>query len=144
MQDGYHVILTNRFEDLPAWFAVHPTEATGRCIGPMLSKLNAGSNVGERVDGPNVWRVVAGDRLVWIGAERPGLPSVEGVLCLLNFRESALVAGDGADTLESFVAYGAPTAERMPEADARALRHAVACVTRLGPPREFASEWLLG
>jgi hypothetical protein len=84
MSDGYHVTITNRREDLPAWFGLHPTEVCNRRALKMAARIEAGDQYPEKpLDGPNLWRLKSGDRLAWIGAERPERRSVDGILAIV-------------------------------------------------------------
>jgi hypothetical protein len=65
MRDGDSVSITSRIEDLPAWFELHPTEVSGFAACSMMQKkLAMGYTPGEPLDGPNLWRVLTGDRIV--------------------------------------------------------------------------------
>jgi len=63
MRDGYHITITNRIEDLPAWFELHPTEVCGVLAMKMMVKIEKGLRPGEPMDGPNLWRLKSGDRV---------------------------------------------------------------------------------
>jgi hypothetical protein len=80
LADGNFVTLTNRAPDLPTWFELHPLEASGRNVAWMKRKLAGGYRPDGAVEGPNLWRVFAGDRLAWVGARRAGVVWADGVL----------------------------------------------------------------
>src|SRR5579859_4346987 len=68
MRDGDFVTITNRADDLPTWFELHPSEAQGDLVQVLMAKLNAGwQPPDEPMDGSNLWRLKAGDRLAWVG-----------------------------------------------------------------------------
>ena len=64
LNDGDFITVTNRLCDLPAWFRLHPLEIAGiQAIREYEPRLDAKDYPDEPVDGPNIWRVLAGDRL---------------------------------------------------------------------------------
>ena len=79
IKDGEWVTITNRFEDLPPWFELHPLETSGSLAYKMMEKLNAGYEPNEIMDGPNLWRIFAGDRLVWVGTSHGEIDAKDGV-----------------------------------------------------------------
>src|SRR5207245_1747390 len=85
LKNGDFVTITNRIEDVPPWFELHPLEAAGRLAYWMMEKLNSGYKPSEPCDGPNLWRIFAGDRLLWIGPSRSTQVAVDGVLGLIEF-----------------------------------------------------------
>src|SRR5438874_2853857 len=52
MRDGYHVTITNRLEDLPQWFRLHPTEVCDSFGYKMMAKVKKGDYPSEPIDGP--------------------------------------------------------------------------------------------
>jgi hypothetical protein len=145
MRDGYHVTITNRPVDFPAWFELHPTEVCGSLAWKMKARIKEGRYPKEPLDAPNLWRLKSGDRVAWVGAERPERPSVDGILEIVACRECALVVGEGnLGSLEDFVGFGAPlTPEAKPE-DVHRGHAAVEFVKQLGLPRTWGPEWHIG
>ena len=145
MRDGYHVTITNRLEDLPPWFRLHPTEVCGGLVYKMMAKVEKRDYPSEPMNGPNLWRLKSGDRIAWVGAERSDHRSANGILSILDCRESALVVGEAYwDSVEAFAGFGeSPTPEMKPEDVAR-CQSALAAVKKLGLPRKLAPEWMLG
>jgi hypothetical protein len=152
LHDGDAVTITNRTADLPAWFALHPTEVQGLLALEMGERLRRGYQPLEIVDGPNLWRLQPGDRVAWLGGSRPGYPARDDVLALLDFRESALAAGESSRPreLEDFVSFGALRADEgsaeYRDGVARCHR-AMKLVEALGLPRTIADigeGWALG
>jgi len=145
MRDGYHVTITNRLEDLPAWFELHPTEVCNILAYKMAAKLEHGYTPRERMDGPNLWRLRSGDRVAWLGASRPEQPSVNGILAVLDCDECALAVGEGNwGSVEDFVLFGTPTTPTLKPEDAARCQAAVEVVRQLGLPRTWSAEWRLG
>jgi hypothetical protein len=95
MRDGYHVTITNRLEDLPLWFRLHPTEICDSFVYKMMAKVEKGDYPNEPMDGPNLWRLKSGDRLAWVGEDRPERRSGNGILVILDCHDCALAVGEG-------------------------------------------------
>ena len=146
MRSGDYVTITNRTADLPAWFELHPSEACNCLAYEIMAKLNKGYRPGEIVEGPNLWRARAGDRLAWVGAPRHGVKSHGNVLALLDFAESALVVGETnrSQTLEESLGFGSITPKgRGPEKVAM-IHEATSMVRQMGVPRTIVMDWGLG
>jgi hypothetical protein len=144
LRDGDSVTITNRLEDLPTWFELHPTETQGTFAYKMLRDLKDGHQPGDVMDGPNLWRLLAGDRVVWMGESRPGQHAVDHILAILDLRQCALAIGESPrGTLLEAIAFGALKTDRG-TADVVLGRTAVAAVRRLGVPRAQATQWALG
>lgn len=151
-RDGDVVLITNRLEDLPVWFELHPTEVCGRLVERMMEKIQAGEYPNRPMKGPNLWRLRPGDRLVWIGESRPGWPTSNGILSLVDVREAALAvlepkyrktgkSGSLKDVVESLA--GAFLKE-LDREEIKRLHGVVEIVKGMGIPREYALEWCLG
>lgn len=145
MRDGDFVTITNRAEDLPEGFVLHPSEVCNRLAHEMVKRLNNGYQPGEIMEGSNLWRPKGGDRLVWVGPSRPGTESTGGVLSVLDFRECALAVGESNRIgIQDLFAFGSLSeSHRSPEA-IRMCQTAVEIVRKMGMPRTFALEWRLG
>jgi hypothetical protein len=146
MKDGDWVTITNRVQDLPPWFELHPLEAAGTIVYWMMKKLNDGYQHSEPLDGPNVWRIFAGDRLVWVGPARHGVEAEDGVLGLIDFEDNALVTGEPFHVSEGFPTFG-EIEESEPTAPTKLLlRQGWLAARGLGTPRVVAADdqWRLG
>lgn len=143
LRDGNFVTLTNRVADLPVGFDLHPLEASGRLLGWMQRKLVAGYNPEAPMEGPSLWRVFAGDRVVWVGPRRAGVEFAGGILSLVEFRANALVYGEPVE-LDSWFG-GFETAEQPPEA-AKLCNTGWEAVQGAGIPRVAAADrqWCIG
>jgi len=143
MRDGDSVSITSRIEDLPTWFELHPTEVSGLAACSMMQKkLASGYKPGEPFDGPNLWRVLTGDRIVRIRAENGSRTQT-----LVAFKSNALVFGERhihSNDLGWFLSFGAPLESRMTDEMASHLRTGLEVVRELGLPREVGSTWTLG
>jgi hypothetical protein len=146
MRDGDHALITNRMEDLPVWFELHPTEVCGRLAYKMMSKLESGWEPGEILDGPNIWRVMAGDRLVWIGESRPDREPCDHVLVIVDFSRCALAVGESVRpaSLEEALRFGSLSTSEPKLEDIVRCRAGVRAVRNLGVPRTFTETWALG
>jgi len=145
LSEGHSVTITNAREDLPDWFELHPTETSGSLAREMLKRLDEGYQPGEIMDASNLWRVMAGDRLAWIGASRTGLESIGGILTIVDFRCCALVVGEtDAKDIDQFIAFGTPS--RLDDPGAISLaRHAATVIRGMGPPSVRGEPpWTLG
>jgi hypothetical protein len=132
------VTITNRWQDFPSWFDLHPREVCNSLLGWMRSRIQARDYPEEPIDGPNIWRAKGGDRIVWVGPPRIGQAIVDGVLGILDCRAAVAVLGDHPDGLLAFM-------EFKPSQSGVALGSAALRAERsLRIPREFDAEWLLG
>ncbi|MCX5676256.1 MAG: hypothetical protein NTX87_14720 [Planctomycetota bacterium] len=146
MRDGDYVTLTNREADLPPWFTLHPLETANALAYKMMLKLKEGFHPGEPLDGPNLWRVLAGERVVWVGPDRSGQPSADGVLAIVDCHENVLVVGETNRPENSPLLFGELSeAHQSPEA-VRLCRAGCQAVLRLGLPSVLPCDdkWTLG
>lgn len=144
LKAGDFVTITNRWDDLPTWFELHPTEACNRLIPPMQAKLKSGWKPDDICTAPNLWRVQAGDRLAW--ARSPETRNRQtGFLDVFEFHANALAYADSSRTdFNAFDCCDIGNAGQEPEA-VQACQAAIAFVRQMGIPRTFsAGEWGLG
>lgn len=140
MRDGDFVTITNRWADLPAWFKLHPNEVSDTAAFEMMKRLNAGYKPTEPLNSPNIWRVKAGDRLVWVTTSDSS-PVKE----ILDFGQCALVLGDNAAvSWDGISLFGAPDAKELTPAAALASRTGFKAAVALGVPRELSEDWRFG
>jgi hypothetical protein len=143
LQDGDFITITNRVCDLPRWFELLPDEVSGRAVAEMTRMLESGYRPAERIEGPNVWRVLAGNRIAWVGPKRPP-ERVAELQCMVSFSTNALVVAEsnrpGFDPLDRMnVANGTSS----PEAQSL-CRIGFQAACDLGTPRTVATDWSLG
>ncbi len=146
MQPGNHVTITNRFDDLPVWFTLCAYEVYNTFAYRLLEWKKAGNTIPmDPTSGPNIWRVLAGDRIVWIGDDRPEYTGVDGILRIFDFRECALAAGEtGNNSIESILSFGTPP-ENLGEKRTEQFRSALIYVAGMGIPRSVSMDgWGLG
>jgi hypothetical protein len=140
MRDGYFVTITNRLQDLPGWFQLHPTE-----VSEAMARDMQDQTPDEPLDGPNIWRLQAGDRVVWIGESRGEQAAVDGMLAILVCEECALALGETRRLPDNmWDIYGSIGEEGTSEEDIGKCRVALKAVTKLGLPRTMSTEWSLG
>ena len=146
LRDGDFVTLTNRRYDIPSWFELHPLEVSNSFIYWMKKKLDSGYNPSGIIDGPNIWRVFAGDRIVWVGNDRPGFPSDEGILSLITFLENALIIGESHSDANPFEFFGGFNQEEQSQEELHLCQYGWAVVNDLGMPRTVMvdGKWTLG
>ena len=126
MRDGYHVTITNRLEDLPPWFRLHPTEICDSLVYKLYKQVQRGDYPPSPLDGPNLWRLKSGDRVAWVGADRSERRAVNGVLAILDCDDCALLIGEGdRGGLEEFVGFGRPLMPNMKPEDVKMCQAAV-------------------
>lgn len=142
MRDGDYVTITNRMVDLPGWLELHPVETAGRAAFEMAKRLKEGFKPKEIMDGPNLWRIRAGDRLVWVSP----LATENPIKSVLDFRSCAMVIGENA-VPRSFgenTFFGAPENETLSQTSADLIRSGINAAISLGSVRVYASEWRFG
>ncbi len=144
MKDGDCITITNRRADLPAWFNLHPGEVAGSAAYAMMKKLKDDYKPQEKMEGQNIWRVLAGDRLSWVGKERPGQPNVNGVLAVLDLRENILVVGESTNPTIDPVEFGALSLPGMPPEAVKLGQAGIDAMRKLGTPRVIGDRWSFG
>lgn len=149
MREGDLVSITSNIEDLPPWFELHPTEVSGYkgCL-MMERKLNGGWRPKDPVDGPNLWRIMTGDRILWIGSMEAQGEDPRHTLVV--FKNNALVFGERRvhpNDLVWFLSFGAALESPSSDRVVRLVRAGLDEARKLGPPREIAdigSGWRIG
>lgn len=140
--DGDVVTITNVWNDLPEWFHLHPLEVANSFCPRMSAMLAAGYEPDEPTDGPGLWRVGAGDRVVRVGVDRSSTQGQDGVLDVVSFEYSALAYGASGGDSQALV-FGAPGAN-IPQAEKSRFRAGYLAGVRVGPPRTMDTDWRLG
>ena len=142
LKDGDFITVTNRLCDLPAWFRLHPLEIAGiQTLREYEPRLNAKDYPDEPIDGPNIWRVLAGDRLVWVSMTDSGSPVQE----ILDLRCCAAVVGDNCSgELDEIALFGAPAGENLSPETQSAWRAGIGAAVEMGAPRVLSAEWRFG
>jgi hypothetical protein len=147
LRDGDFITITDRQPDLPDWFDLHPLETPGSLVGWMKKRLDAGYDPQEPIDGPNLWRVFAGDRVTWLGQNRNGVqPVEEGVLTVVTFKANALVYGEPFHLSGRVPAFGDFAKGDLSAEGKVRCKAGWNIICRLGMPRVVAadSRWCIG
>lgn len=142
--DGDSVLITNRLEDLPSWFQLHFSEACGSIAFRLVDEANAGQLPEQPIETANLWRVLAGDYIAWIGSSRPLATANQGVLALMRCDANAAVFGEARElTPMDFLGFRAPAADQL-TADQKAACRAVLRQVALEGVSSIATDWCLG
>ncbi|WP_449536293.1 hypothetical protein [Ferdinandcohnia sp. Marseille-Q9671] len=142
LSDGDYATITNRWADIPSWFELHPTEVSDSLVYKILEKLDSGYKPKAKVDGPNIWRIKAGDKLVWIGNSRPGLKEEDGVLEIITFDKNALILGEATgNRIKNIIKFGSGETDKK---DILKAQHSMKKIKEEGIPRTYSTEWRLG
>lgn len=145
LTDGQFATITNRNNDLPAWFSLHPSEVCGHLCYEYIEKFNRGEFPKSPIIGTNIWRINAGDKVCWIGESRPDLKAYNGLLNIFTFSECALLYGEPLpDNLEDAIAFGQLYNAVDNITMIKYARFALALVMAMGPPRKVSFAWQLG
>ena len=124
---------------------MHPTKVCDALVFEMPKKLESGYQPGEIMDGPIIWRLKAGDRLVWVGESRPGRKAVDRALAILECRRCALAVGESNRSgSEEWLAFGSLLHPELTPCELARTRAAVEEVRKLGMPRTIVLQWALG
>ena len=144
LNDGDYVVITNRIEDIPSWFELHPTEASGTMALKMMEKLESGHRPSDPMDGPNIWRVLAGDRMVWVQISQGNIGVDENIRKIFEFEQNVLVVGNPDRTHDLFDFD--PICTHATDEMASAFRFGINAAMGLGIPRTLAADrqWCLG
>lgn len=106
--------------------------------------LEQGYVPGELMDGANIWRIHAGDRLAWCGGSRPGYSRTpDGILGLFDFHENVLCLGE-QNPPRPLALFGSLTSHDLTSPQLSLSMAGMAALDALGAPRYFAPEWRLG
>mgnify|MGYP000677460862 CR=1 FL=1 len=146
LKDGDFLTITNRYQDLPNWFELHPIEASNKSAYWMKEKLNSGYVPGAIMKANNIWRIYAGDRLVLIGNSRDGFDSDEGILSIITFNTNAIVIGDSQTNENVFEDFGSISNETQTEEEKELFNRVYKTVLELKQPRSISmgGQWTMG
>ena len=146
LKDGDFVTITNRQVDLPSWFELHPLEVSNSLVYWMQRKLDSGYQPGDILDGPNIWRAFAGDRLVWVGKQRQGVEFDNGVLSVITFSQNAAIIGEPYSYYEGFPHFGGFDQQAQPKEDIMLCRKGWNAISELGTPNSASADgkWVIG
>jgi hypothetical protein len=112
----------------------------------MKKRLDEGYQTYAPIEGQNLWRVFAGDRIIWVGPSRNGVHSENGVLELVDFNQNALVYGEPFDLSSGFPAFGGFDREDRSPEGVRLCKAGWAALSHLRPTRQASidGQWRIG
>lgn len=142
LRDGDYLTITNRMVDLPGWFVLHPLETSGIAAKEMSKQLDDDYTPKGVIDSPNLWRVKAGDRLVWASTLTPENP----IKSVLDFRSCAMVIGENPalQIFDDMMFFGTPEEQTLSQTSADLIRSGINVAIGLGVPRIYAPVWRFG
>ena len=144
-KDGDFVTLTNRRADLPSWFELHPNEVAGQLAFEFKEKLDNGYEPKDIMEGENIWRILAGDRLIWVGHSRNDKRSKE-ILSVITFQKAALAIGESQNINHDHYRFGVFNHKTQDKSDRDLCEKGFNVVMAMDIPRTAAAsnQWRLG
>jgi hypothetical protein len=141
MKEGDSILMTNRFGDVPEWFDLHYSEITGSQTSNWLGKYQD-LPPNTPLEGPNIWKVKSGDRLLWTGNTRPFQEEVNGILSIFDIHHDILVIGNSSrSNLEESITFGKIN-DSNDQLGIDRVRFGVNLIRKMGVPRTYsASNW---
>ena len=142
---GDQVNITTSAKEVPVWFQFHATERSHGVSLEMMANLCAGIGAEEIQEGPNIWRVCAGDRIIWTGCSREPSKETEGWVHVYSFDENALVTGTPLSLLDSFPIFGMKAGQEFSSEQLQYAKAGIAYAKKLGAPSIISadSHWWL-
>lgn len=146
LSDGDHILLTSRYQDLPDWFEIHPLETANDAARWVIKRLKAGYTPPDApMEGSNIRRASAGDRLIWVGQPRIDMDAGNDVLALISLNVNVLVVGEPLRTEGSELPEFGALLESPPAKVLELVRKGWQAMIDLGGPRTVnAIDWKLG
>ena len=143
--EGDSALITNRAEDLPDWFTLHPTECANQLAYARMASLAAGESVEDPVEGPHIWRVLPEDRLVWSGPPRNDSGDADDWLQIFTFADNAVVIGGPLVMHNDGPLFGMPIGSQS-QVQLRRGTLGMAAAQLLGMPNSMSADgsWSLG
>jgi hypothetical protein len=144
LKDGDYATLTNRWEDIPSWFELHPLETKDLFVYRMMKKLDDGFEPDSIMDGPNILRVNAGDTIVWFGKSRSDIKSENGVLGVIKMYSNALMLGEASSVKSVMDALRFGSVEECSQDEIKQVHSVLNKLREEGFPRTYSTSWKLG
>ena len=141
LAEGTTITVTNRWDDLPAWFELHPTEVCNSFVYRMQARIESGNYPSEPLDGPGIWRVRAGDRMVRTGTMVEAEGAQGTPVEIVSFDDCALAFGDEGGSGPG-IRFG--RTDDLPRADADRINAGIAAARKQGYTDTWGPEWRLG
>lgn len=141
MRDGDSITITNRWDDVPSWFTLQPTEVSGSAMYKFTKTMLANYKPDQETRGPNIWRVKSGNRLVLLRAD----DILKNTRTIINFRACSLVIGETEPEKVVFGSdFGSVEKERLTPALRVALHAGAMAAFKLGVPSRWCESWSFG
>ena len=141
LRDGDSITITNRWDDVPRWFTLQPTEVSGSATDKFTKAMLADYKPDQEIRGPNIWRVHSGNRLVLLRAD--DIPN--NTRTIINFRACGLVIGETEPEKAVFgTDFGLVEKERLTPALRVALHAGAMAAFSLGVPSCWSESWSFG
>jgi predicted esterase YcpF (UPF0227 family) len=141
MRDGDSITITNRWDDVPSWFTLQPTEVSGSATYKFTKAMLANYKPDQETRGPNIWRVKSGNRLVLLRAD----DILKNTRTIINFRACSLVIGETEPEKVVYGSdFGAVEKERLTPALRVALHAGAMAAFNLGAPSRWSESWSFG
>jgi len=142
MRLGDRITITNKIEDFPSWFHIHPLEVRGEYMNWMEQRLNNGYKPVEPIVAPNLWRIFFGNVLAHIAAT-----DLHENVTIYRFDSNALVVGEPGPykiNLKRFV-FGCPDDKLEKETFNKRVHEALNSIYKLGPSDYLSTgKWAIG
>lgn len=136
LKDGDFITITNRYEDLPSWLDLYPTEVKGRLVRKVIDTFNEGHYPDQPVVECNLMRVKTGDRLVILSEKKQRIIAIT---------ENSFVIGENSkDEKNVFINFGAVFSIAGNPKIVDKAREVQDYICELGMPREIDTEWRIG
>lgn len=132
---GDVMTVSNRRVDLPQTLVLSGEDATNSCREFMQ---------GQPADSIDCCRILAGERLFWLGKSRPGQPAIRGILSIIDMKNCAIALQEtkckqGAKQPKRMMAF--EECGPLQEYDFSFVKENL---RKLGLPRCIAKQWSLG
>lgn len=127
---------------LPPWYELHPTEMAGILVHRYRHDP-AAPPPAQPLEGPGLWKVRAGDKVLLILVPRPEMGTPQGMCCVIDFADNCLLWVLDADMHQPGLEFASVPIGPESEALLRtAIREGIARANAK-PPRNIAMNWTL-
>lgn len=146
LRDGDFITITNRHQDLPSWFELHPYEVAGRLTRWMKNKLDSGYEPKEPLESPNIWRIYAGDRLALVGPRVNELNRHEDDISIITFDKNAVAIGESQNLDDDLLDFGFFDFYSQPQDEKELCEQGWQAISKKEIPRTVSAggQWRLG
>ncbi len=139
---GETVHLALRSNRLPPWYDLHPTEMAGILAHRYHHEPDSPPPV-EPLEGPGIWKVRAGDKLLLVLVPRPTTGVPGGMCCVFDFMDNCMVWATDADSRQPDPSFASVPISPESEAFLQPAIHAGVARANGQPPRSISMDWFL-